>query len=67
MSDTSALPFSPLTDTGLEVQCNDRAAQLSYDAAAGWSPALAVEARRVYEMCKAHSNRVVAILGSVAA
>lgn len=69
MSDTSTLPFSPLTESGLAIQINDRASMLTYAVGAGRAldSNVVAEARRVYDMCVAHSDRIVAILGSVAA
>lgn len=64
---TSVFPFSPLTETGLAIQINDRASFLTYQVGAGQAlnPAVVAEAKRVYEMCVAHTNRELAILRSV--
>lgn len=62
---SAQLPFSPLTETGLAIQINDRASHLTYAVANGRStdPGIVAEAQRVYEMCRAHTDRILAILG----
>lgn len=67
-ADAPQLPFSPLTETGLAIQVAERASFLTYQTGAGQAlnPAVVAEARRVYDMCRAHTDRVLAILRSAA-
>lgn len=74
MSDTvpteSAVPYSPLTEAGLAIQINQRASFLTYATNTGRAldPEVVAEAKRVYDMCRAHTDRVLSILrGGVAA
>ena len=62
--DASTFPYSPFTETGLAIQINDRASALTYAIGAGraMDPTVVAEAGRVYAMCRAHTDRILAIL-----
>lgn len=58
----SALPFSPLTDAGLSIIINDRASRVTYAVVShrATDPAVVAEARLVYDMCRARTDRILA-------
>ena len=58
----SPLPFSPLTDTGLAIQIEELSSVWVHLVNQGryFDPRLSTEARLVADMCRAHTDRIVA-------
>lgn len=63
------LPFSPLTLPGLSIQINDHASHVTHavNAHRGTDPAIVAEAGLVYDMCRARTDRVIALIREGAA